>query len=304
MLGPSHVMGFAVGNELELLYTHGYEDCVDEIWDQGRLWQQFAARVQEIDEMGFNAVPVTSVFTASVLYGGNSHQPFMNVPGRALVNDFLVNATRRYGARYVFTFNIYPYFDPTLKVDPPRHTCESALEIATCFGHSHCLMSKAVVLARQRMQQLTRRSYDRFWIGEIGWSSPMTTTLDTAMASCPNFSSLDALHRFYKGFLEWDLTVHGVRDPDHVFYFTLRDAMNFGYQEHFGLLKTCQSVECKIKSNLYRAPPVLRGANLRWLKWSYAGLGLVLMVVGLSSARASNAKELLDSDSDSSTGMG
>eukprot|EP00913_Durusdinium_trenchii_P032787 g30692.t1 len=63
---------------------------------------------------------------------------------------------------------------------------------------------------------------------------------------CPR--SLMTFEKFYQGFLDWDLVLSGVRSPDHIFYFTLRDALNFGVQEFFGLLSSCESLGCKIAS--------------------------------------------------------
>lgn len=37
--------------------------------------------------------------------------------------------------------------------------------------------------------------------------------------------------RYYKNFLAWDLNIGEELGPDHVFYFTLRDAVNFGVGE-------------------------------------------------------------------------
>ncbi|CAJ1342704.1 unnamed protein product [Effrenium voratum] len=47
MVGPEHVMGLAVGNELELLYTHADSGCISEMWTGGRLWSVFQRRVAE-----------------------------------------------------------------------------------------------------------------------------------------------------------------------------------------------------------------------------------------------------------------
>merc|ERR1719476_875790 len=98
LLGPEHVMGFAVGNELELLYKHHHtnEDCIRNMWDEGRLWDVFQQYVGEIDSMGFSNVPITSVFTAGVVYSGDVNVPFVNIPGQAMVNTFLWRATVTY----------------------------------------------------------------------------------------------------------------------------------------------------------------------------------------------------------------
>eukprot|EP00443_Scrippsiella_acuminata_P022355 CAMPEP_0115185348 /NCGR_PEP_ID=MMETSP0270-20121206/9426_1 /TAXON_ID=71861 /ORGANISM="Scrippsiella trochoidea, Strain CCMP3099" /LENGTH=419 /DNA_ID=CAMNT_0002598451 /DNA_START=77 /DNA_END=1333 /DNA_ORIENTATION=+ len=284
LLGPAHVMGFAVGNELELLYTQGaHHDCVNSLWDEGRLWSTFTDRVAELDGLGFDQVPVTSVFTAGIVYSGDVHLPFRNVPGKALVNDFLSNAVEKYGYRYVFTFNIYPYFDPTLKIAPPKYTCESAIRIATCFEDG-CLANKALVLARQKMYQLTANHTQRLWIGGLGGlSSPQAAALSTEMAQCKDFSSLDTLHLFYENFLKWDFSVGGVRDPDFAFYFTLRDALNFGKQEYFGLIASCNSPVCKIASAGFTSPVALRGSSMNGLRLTFIFSGLALLLIAICS---------------------
>lgn len=304
MLGPKHVMGFAVGNELELLYQNVRDpadaDCARHIWDGGRFWRQFVQRVRELDDLGFGHVPITSVFTAGILY---QQFPFTNVPGQALVNDFLVNATGAYGSRYTFTFNIYPYFDPNLKLDPDTtDSCNDSMRKALCWGNG-CLATDAMVAARTRMAALTGHQDDRFWIGEIGWSSPIGENLHSDMQRCPNFSSTEAFTAFYEGFLHWDMKLTSVLPPDHVFFFTLRDALNFGVQEHFGLLTTCETPECKI----YSGKPQHKEIDLSWLRWAFVAIaGIVAMmtictaVVVHAGSRVSAGMKAVDSDSSGS----
>lgn len=264
LLGREHIMGFAVGNELERLSGLEILACVEDIWDRGRLWQQFRKHVREIDEMGFQDVPVTSAFTAEIVY--KEEQPFENRPGVALVNDFLSNATREYGTRFVFTLNIYPYFDPSLKLDPGhRISCRAAMRKALCWKPG-CLGVETMIRARQRIFQLTRSNSSLLWIGEIGWSSPMAENLGTEMRQCPEFSSPQALLSFYEGFLRWNMSIGGEwRGPDHAFYFTLRDAMNFARQEHFGLMTTCENVTCKLVSGNWTNWNVVNPVGTMWL---------------------------------------
>merc|ERR1711920_465851 len=105
MLQPENILGLAIGNELELLAdkskTEIPHSCVVELWDKGRLWKTFDRFVTEFDAMGdeYKNVPVTSVFTGTITEGN----PFMNIRGRATVQEFLLQATRKYYTRYVFT---------------------------------------------------------------------------------------------------------------------------------------------------------------------------------------------------------
>lgn len=279
IIGPDNVMGVAVGNELELLFKDAPENCIRELWD-GRFWSIFQRRVADIDAMGFEHTPVTSVFTGGILYTGF---PFQS-NGDADVNGFLTNATKKYGRRYTFTFNIYPYLDPNLHMDPgSNHTCNEAMQKALCWKPG-CLAITTMVRARRRMSALTGREDDRFWIGEIGWSSPVADTLASQMRNCPAFSSVEALSTFYGGFLRWDLSIGReegkvLRPPDHVFYFTLRDALNFGQQEHFGLMTTCESSDCKIFSANWTSPTVVYAITVDWLQESLFGIFILLLMI-------------------------
>lgn len=280
-IGPEAVMGFAVGNELELLYKDAPEQCVQELWD-GRFWRVFQQRVADIDRMGLGHIPVTSVFTGGIAYSG---YPFMDNED-AHVNGFLVNATKKYGDRYTFTFNIYPYLDPNLKLDPGSDSeCTQAMRTALCWEPG-CLAINTMVRARQRMEALTGKPDARFWIGEIGWSSPVADTLATQMRKCKAFSSVEAMSTFYGGFLRWDLSIGSdagppVKPPDHVFYFTLRDALNFGQQEHFGLMTTCELMDCKVISANWTSPVVVYHIGMGWGKQAMAALAVFLFVVSI-----------------------
>ncbi|OLP93981.1 BTB and MATH domain-containing protein 40 [Symbiodinium microadriaticum] len=303
MLGTEHVMGLAVGNELELLYQNADSECIQQLWSGGRLWKTFQSRVTEFDNMGFSSVPVTSVFTASVLTG-SAVVPFTEKPSEALVNTFLRNAVRKYGKRYAFTFNVYPYFDPNIHLNPGTvDKCNLDLPRVICWDKPTCLGPNIMASARKQMHYLTNRWDDLFWIGEIGWSSPKSSNLGTKMADCPQFSSLNTFQTFYNGFLEWDLTLPGgVPAPDHIFYFTLRDSLNFGKQEHFGLLTSCYSLGCKIATPSFRpqscALPELKKPP-SWQVWGFAILGVLLaFCVGITClyVRSPTVKRFIHGD--------
>lgn len=315
LLGKEHILGLAVGNELELLWRHKSisKDCVNELWDMGRLWRTFQSRVHDVDSMGMGLeqLPITSVFTSSIVYSGANSLSFVNIPHQAMVNDFLRNATAKYYSRFVFAVNIYPYFDPTLKVEPPRHTCETAIEIATCFDSPRCLTNRALAEVRRKVRHLVQNDNFRIWIGEIGWSSPKADALSTDMTSCPTFSSMETLQKFYHNFLKWDMSVSAIGKPeaDHAFYFTMRDALNFGNQEYFGLIKSCNNAECKLHSKGYVRPELLR--RYGWLNVMFAATGSMLVFAALTGASCATIAERralkhaqLTSDEDSSSSEG
>uniref|UniRef100_A0A7S2M0M8 Uncharacterized protein n=1 Tax=Zooxanthella nutricula TaxID=1333877 RepID=A0A7S2M0M8_9DINO len=200
--------------------------------------------------MGLGSVPVTSVFTGNVMYGS---AVFQEMAGKALVNSFLANATKTYGARFVFTFNLYPYFDPNWKLDSGSDDqCKASLDSAMCWNSPSCTVPSNVAMARRKAAQLTGNGGSKIWVGETGWSSPKATTLTTSMAQCPAWSSSNALRRFYDGFLQWNMAGEGA--PDHAFYFAAHDSMNFGIAEHFGLIGDCSDQACKLVSANYTVP--------------------------------------------------
>jgi len=266
LLGREHIMGVAVGNEMDLLYKKMKDDstvdqaCIDRLWEGEKLWDVFASRVEELDSLGFADVPVTSVFSAAALGG----DPFQEDPGKALVKSFLGRATQRYRRRYVFTFNHYSYFDPNLQLDPNSNNCSRALGVAACWGRS-CIPPRSMAEARWKIERFTGRRDSLYWIGETGWSYPQPQTLDTQMAYCRSWSSNETFYRFYSGFLNWDLSIPGFRPPDHIFYFSVRTSLNFGWAEYFGLIDQCSNVTCKLFRKDYVAPVPLLETQGQWL---------------------------------------
>lgn len=169
-----------------------------------------------------------------------------------MVNSFLFNATQKYNDRYAFTFNFYPYFDPNLILDPDtKDQCTQSLSTCRCFNSAQCAVPASTLRARAKMQQLTGRAQSTLWVGETGWSSPQSRSLATRMAQCEAWSDTKTFQSFYEGFLHWDLMSLRGALPDHAFYFTARDSVNFGVGEHFGLIATCSDVRCKLHSKDY-----------------------------------------------------
>jgi len=249
-LDRNHVMGVAVGNELELLQKKKDIDkeCIHRMWQGGYFFRKLKERAADLDALaGFDDVPLTSVFGGYILSGS----PFVEEPG-AMCASFLRDAVTTFSDRWVFSLNVYPYFDTNNALDPgTEDKCKNAIQTSACFD-AKCSLPATVSLMRTRMQALTGSSKSLLWIGETGWSSPQAQTLEGSnpqMALCPEFSSLASMRRFYSSFLRWDLAVSAASGPDHVFYFTARDSGNFGVGEHFGLVSDCESRHCKLQSN-------------------------------------------------------
>eukprot|EP00439_Symbiodinium_sp_Y106_P045060 s255_g5.t1 len=222
-LGRDHVMGVAVGNELELLYQKDYAtpSCIRRLWGGGEFWRKLTQRLSQhgfvraadLDAMaGFSDVPLTSVFGAAIFAG----QPFVeNI--NATVQTLYRDAVAKFGKRWVFTLNIYPYFDPNNALDPGSSTkCTQALSTSTCFSDPTCRLPAMVKDMRERMQSLSGSSAHLLWLGETGWSSPQASTLSgKPMAACTAFSGISSLRKYYSNFLKWDLTVDASsRGPD------------------------------------------------------------------------------------------
>lgn len=254
LLGPKHVMALAVGNEMELLQFKPPDvvprACAQQIWSGGYFYRKLTERVKSLNELkGFQDVLLTSVFGGYIIAGN----PFVDTP-MAKVLSFLQNVTDDYGDRWVFTLNVYPYFDPGNRLDPNSTSgCSSALEKSLCFDGPGCLLPSITSTMRRSMEKLTGTKSGKLWLGETGWSYPQASTLPGAnaqMAKCKNFSSELAFRTYYQNFLKWNLSIGtDERGPDHVFYFTLRDSVNFGVGEHFGLIESCDSESCKLEDD-------------------------------------------------------
>lgn len=258
-LGPNNVMGISVGNELELLWTKQTvpRACVLGMWGAtGYLTKKFHSRIADVDKLGseWKTTKITSVFGGYI----NAGFPFVNT-AEAGVLDFLKEVVATYDTRYVFSLNIYPYFDAGNNWDDGTHTtCNKAIAKSTCFDEITCVIPATVQGDRQRIEAVWPGRKMEFWITETGWSNPAASTLagtNIAMAQCTAFSDISSFKSYYSNFLKWDMQVKGCDGPDHIFFFTMRDASNFGFTEHFGLgsnagggSKWCTNTGCKIQA--------------------------------------------------------
>ncbi|CAK9055837.1 unnamed protein product [Durusdinium trenchii] len=224
------------------------------VWDD--LYSKCKVTVVVLGRLRYNLVDchpgqdvlLTSVFGGYIIAGN----PFVDTP-MAKVLSFLQNVTDDYGDRWVFTLNVYPYFDPGNRLDPNSTSgCSSALETlgldgdadgeetmemgrkSLCFDGPGCLLPSITSTMRRSMEKLTGTK----------------SGANAQMAKCKNFSSELAFRTYYQNFLKWNLSIGtDERGPDHVFYFTLRDSVNFGVGEHFGLIESCDSESCKLEDD-------------------------------------------------------
>ncbi|CAJ1356570.1 unnamed protein product [Effrenium voratum] len=188
ILGRDHVMGVAVGNEMELLQFKNPKlvppDCIKNIWPGGYFYRKLTDRVADLktlatfEDVTKSQVPITSVFGGYIMAGS----PFVNTPG-AMVLSFLKNVTKDLGTRWVYTLqlrkrwaavfrNVYPYFDPGNRLDVnSTTTCKESLKKALCM-EPDCLLPATTAALRQRMKLLSGSQEDKLWLGETGWSYP------------------------------------------------------------------------------------------------------------------------------------
>lgn len=252
LLGPEHVMGVGIGNEMDILWTWPgvTQQCLDDLWG-GRYFKLLQSRVADMDSMGFQDTPVTVVWGMSVLGG----QPFKD-DSQAKVGTLLKQAYAKWQRRWIWTFNIYAIWDNNLRLDPGSpDKCYKAIAEAT-----GPYTKDMVASVRKRMKMVTGNSDDPLWIGETGWSSPKPDGSNLIQSKCPDYCSKDTFKKIYSAFVGWDFSLEAkdqeFAGPDHAFYFAMRDSHNMGMGEYFGMVESCTATTCKINGAKSDAPVV------------------------------------------------
>jgi len=180
--------------------------------------------------------PITSVWAMSVMEG----TPWKE-DGQAKVNSLVTKAFKKWGKRWVWSFNVYGVWDASLY---PRSAGDCKAKVSTA---THITYTKSILqAARKRIKMITGNDDDTMWVGENGWSSPMASD-HPKFPFCPDYDSLSTFRTAYESFLTWDMTLDdGLKGPDWAFYFTMRDSFNGGAGESFGLIRTCTDTTCKL----------------------------------------------------------
>jgi hypothetical protein len=207
---------------------------------------------------------VTSVFTAAIVWsspdGGNvdAQHPFSQSDNVGALNFMSEVLNSEVGPNFVFTLNLYPYFDPNMKMDPDGKHCEESIKQCMCFNStSYCKTLVNVARVRDQISALKQlrssqgkgETPNRFWIGEVGWSAPQASTLGYPMKNCDDFSSMEVYQSYYENYLKWEMNLDkGYAPVDAAFYFSMRDSNNFGRKEYFGLMEDCKSSKCKLQA--------------------------------------------------------
>lgn len=264
-IGVDHILGVAIGNEMDILHQHpdwwraAFPNCMLELWDQKGYLKVFKRRVAEMDaalgfKNGTGTIPVTSVWTAGFAHAGTDlNPPFLESPGVALVRSFVKDIYKEYGRRWVWTFNPYPIWSAGLQPDKGNASeCNKAIA-ATRGPIAHDM----IAFVRKAVMWVTNQTDDILWAGEYGWSSPRSEGMNMGIFKCQNYTSLETFTGYYDHFLKWDLTLseathpedRKLRGPDGIFFFSMRDSANGAAREYFGLVKKCGDTQCKITSD-------------------------------------------------------
>jgi len=237
MLGPDHIMGLAVGNEMDIFHRQCGGKSLWDLWNW-RYWQLLQSRVDDMDKLGFTNVKVTIVWAMSVLGG----YPWKE-DGQAKVNTLVKQAFQKWGDRFVWSFNVYSIWDASMWPHN-KGDCDARTKASVSIEYTKGILKAA----RQRIKATTGGDSNPIWVGENGWSSPMPVG-HPKFPFCPDYDSQDTFRLAYENFLAWDLSLNdGLVGPEHAFYFTMRDSFNVGASESFGLVATCSDTSCKVQS--------------------------------------------------------
>eukprot|EP00419_Tripos_fusus_P007827 CAMPEP_0172674536 /NCGR_PEP_ID=MMETSP1074-20121228/12786_1 /TAXON_ID=2916 /ORGANISM="Ceratium fusus, Strain PA161109" /LENGTH=382 /DNA_ID=CAMNT_0013491949 /DNA_START=156 /DNA_END=1304 /DNA_ORIENTATION=+ len=235
LLGKEHILGVAVGNEMDIYWRNHPPTCIAELWNT-RYWSDLQSRVADMDKMGFADTKVTIVWAMSVL-GGNPWKE----DGQARVNTLVTNAYKKWHDRWVWSFNVYSIWDTNMYPTSPQN-CDAKSKASVAISYTQNILATA----RKRIKQTTGGDHNPIWVGENGWSSPMPQG-HPLFPFCKQYDSMETFKAAYEAFMNWDLSLPGgLTGPEFAFYFTMRNAFNGGAQEHFGLIDRCEDANCKI----------------------------------------------------------
>jgi len=243
MLGPSHVMGVSIGNEMDIFgHAQGKADgsCNKALWDW-QYWAILQSRVYDLDSNGFQDTKVTSVWSLSVLRANET--PFRE-DAQAKVNTLMEKAFKKWGRRWVWSFNVYSVWDDSIW-PTSREDCADKVARAISIDP----IKNILRITRERVKRITGNDDDTMWVAENGWTSPAPNALTPALHFCPKFWSVDTFRKAYETFLSWNLSIgDGLKGPEHIFYYAMRDSHISGVHQSFGLINSCaDDSPCKIQ---------------------------------------------------------
>eukprot|EP00928_Gymnodinium_smaydae_P078877 TRINITY_DN62935_c0_g1_i1.p1 TRINITY_DN62935_c0_g1~~TRINITY_DN62935_c0_g1_i1.p1 ORF type:complete len:613 (-),score=131.37 TRINITY_DN62935_c0_g1_i1:54-1892(-) len=189
-VGAEHVMGIAVGNEIDLQVGASNRWCVNNLWNGGGYFRTLQKRVAEFDAIpGVKGLPITAVLSMFSMNG---------YPFKWTVSKFLKAAWDKYGDRFKFSINVYPQFSPGLA----HAGCYGSMNIGTKFsGESPPGFIPNVIADVQKRLTKIGTPDMKIWLGEHGWATHAYCVLCS-----PACHQKSAQQRYYQNFLKWDLS--------------------------------------------------------------------------------------------------
>eukprot|EP00929_Paragymnodinium_shiwhaense_P024320 TRINITY_DN14_c0_g2_i1.p1 TRINITY_DN14_c0_g2~~TRINITY_DN14_c0_g2_i1.p1 ORF type:complete len:580 (-),score=137.24 TRINITY_DN14_c0_g2_i1:396-2135(-) len=198
-VGAEHIMGLAIGNEIDLQIGAANGGCINYLWNQGGYEKTIRKRVAEFEKIpGMKGKPISAVL---------SMQSMQAYPFIWKVKGFLKRVWKEWGDRFVMSINVYPQFNAGLR----RGGCHGAAMSGTSYETSDPdnlgFMPNLVKDIRKRMATVGGENM-KLWVGETGWATHAYCVLG-CWEAC---NSKATQERFYTGFLKWDL-VDGLGGP-------------------------------------------------------------------------------------------
>jgi len=193
-VGQDHVMGIAVGNEIDLQVGASNGNCINELWNRGGYLRTLFKRVDEFDAIpGMQGLPITAVLSMFSMNG---------YPFKGTVTNFLKGAWKKYGDRFKFSINVYPQFSHGLA----QAGCGGSINLGTKFSAVYPSGFIPNVLAdiKKRLTKIGAGDM-KLWLGEHGWSTQAYCVL--CGQAC---HSKSVQQRYYSNFLKWDLSASDV----------------------------------------------------------------------------------------------
>jgi len=184
-VGPEHIMGIAVGNEIDLQVGGGW--CKSNLWNRGEYTKILHKRVKEFwaVDPSLKKLPITAVLSMNSLNKGYT------------IKKFLKDAAKTYGEQFVFSINIYPQFSSGLA----KAGCQGSIDLGSKFSMKRPagFMPNNVAYIKDTLTKWGLGNL-KIWVGELGWSTHSYCRL--CSKAC---HAKEAQKQFYSHFLKWDL---------------------------------------------------------------------------------------------------
>jgi hypothetical protein len=185
-VGPEHIMGLAVGNEIDLQVGGGW--CKGNLWNKGEYTKILHKRVKEFwaVDPSLKELPITAVLSMNSLNKGYS------------ITKFLKDAQKTYGSQFVFSINIYAQFSSGLA----QAGCDGSIDVGSKFTMDRPagFMPSNVAFIKNKLKSMGLADM-KIWVGELGWSTHSYCRL--CSKACHDKG---AQKKFYSHFLKWDLS--------------------------------------------------------------------------------------------------